>query len=215
VFWKKSVTRQLNARREEQRAEYARAWALADGSRTRAFQISAGQPGSLAAQLARAQADKAERQRAGVQARFIAEDTRQLATLGAPRGVLHRLLREYDREERRGQHDVQPARSGRERAPAEAWLSRMWDSVRSTHPGLFRGGEPDPAAIMGAIGARPGDTAARGWVERCLGEDRAFDERIEAEYRAEHDCHDVTRERPGPGLRESGIVPAGDREAGQ
>ncbi len=100
----------------------------------------------VAAEVAEADHQRAEQARTDLALQQEAAYNEQLARLGARKGTLHQLLREYDREERRGEHRYPGGSTCRAFAPAEDWLYRAWHDICGAHPDLFAGPDPDTTA---------------------------------------------------------------------
>src|SRR5258708_4389504 len=124
------VTLQLEHQAEQDSVRYRAACQAAEQSRTASAQVSAATAFPPAGREAESLAAAMEASRRHAQAErarhdlllTMAEERRQrMARLGHRRGTLHQLLREYDREERRGEHRYPEGSNCRTSAPAESW----------------------------------------------------------------------------------------------
>lgn len=87
-------------------------------------------------------------------------------------GTVGRLLDEWEREERLGQHAYPADGSARRETPAEYWLSETWAAAQRAHAAAGGRGPVNGPEVMRRLGARPGDSRVQLWVEGQLDDDR-------------------------------------------
>ncbi len=209
------VTFRLRRRAEQDRAAYRIAWeaseqcrgASAEASAAAAFPPAGREADTLAAaREASRHYAQAEQARDDLLVAMADEQRQRVARLGHRRGTLHQLLREYEREEKRGEHSYPEGSNSRTSAPAEYWLDWAWDAICSEHRELYTEPDPDVTAIMQAIGSSKRDRKIRGWVDTRIAEFKAQEAAAEAERQAFPDSYQRLEpselDGPEPGTNE-------------